>query len=111
MFEGDLDRLERVSRTLFGKDWRRPLAKALAPYRPDLHRRGQPLPESSLYAWLDGGRAIPAWVMDALPHLARDRAAELWTAGRLARALSLELAGLSEADLQAARRELATAEV
>lgn len=106
MFESDLEKVERVARLLYGMDWRRPLARALAPYRPDVQRRGLPLPESTLYSWLDGGRPIPAWVVAALPLIARDRSADLWAAGKLARALSLELAGLSQADLQAARREL-----
>ena len=93
--------MEAVARRLWGNEWRRPLARAVAPYRPE--GNGKALPESTLYTWLAGERPVPGWVVDALPDVAKDRAIEHASAGRAARDLALALRGLTEEDLARAQ--------
>jgi hypothetical protein len=68
---------------LFGDEWEEPAARALAPHAP----QGS-LPPDAVRRWADGDRPVPGWVLDALPVLVADAAAE--RRGELAR---LEAAG------------------
>lgn len=88
--------LERVGIALFGSEWKRAMAAALGPYRPRAPGRVQ---DSLIYGWASGGVPVPGWVIDALPMVARDRAAELNRMGIAARDLALELAGYTQDDL------------
>ncbi|PZP48545.1 MAG: hypothetical protein DI601_00210 [Azospirillum brasilense] len=100
--------LAAISEALFGANWRRPLAQALAPYRP--RRPGRPVDDSSLYAWSSGSVPTPRWVLEALPHVAADVAHEHRRRARAAFQVSLAAAGVSEEEVDALRRAQAAKE-
>lgn len=100
--------LAAISEALFGESWRRPLAQALAPYRP--RRPGRPVDDSSLYAWTSGSTPTPTWVLEALPHVAADVAHLRRQQARAAFAVSLAAAGVSEQEVDALKRAQAARE-
>lgn len=100
--------MPRIAEALFGPAWRRPLAQALAPYRP--RRPGRPVDDSSLYAWTSGAVPTPKWVLEALPHVAADVAHEHRRKARVAFGISLAAAGVSAEEVDALRRAQAARE-
>ena len=68
---------------LCGDDWHEPAARALAPHAPQ-----GGLTVQAVRQWSAGARPVPAWVLDVLPTLVAEAAAE-----RRAGLARLEVAG------------------
>lgn len=64
--------LEQVGMSLFGDNWQRNLARALAPHRKD-GGNAATLDDSLVRKWKRGERTIPEWVGPALQTLLRER--------------------------------------
>ena len=65
--------VQAVGERVYGGSWQTPLADALSA------ATGRPLGRARVAQWVlaDGAKPVPAWVLDALPAIARDGAARL----------------------------------
>ncbi|ACS43951.1 hypothetical protein [Methylorubrum extorquens] len=65
--------VQAVGERVYGGSWQTPLADALSA------ATGRPLGRARVAQWMlaDGAKPVPAWVLDALPAIAREGAARL----------------------------------
>lgn len=65
--------VQAIGERVYGGSWQTPLADALSA------ATGRPLGRARVAQWMlaDGAKPVPAWVVDALPGIARDGAARL----------------------------------